>query len=66
MNDTTNDDVDADPALGEQDGDDDDDDLLDEEELDEEEVEEEEDEDDEDEGVPLDALYKDYNPVSSL
>lgn len=56
-----NDGLDADASLG--DHEDDDDELLDEEEIDEEEVEEEEDEDDE-EDVPLDALYKDYNPVS--
>ncbi|KAK4297200.1 hypothetical protein Pmani_012555 [Petrolisthes manimaculis] len=41
-----------------------DDDVEEEEELDEEEVEEEEDDDGEDEeDVPLDALYKEYNPV---
>lgn len=65
MIETVNEEVDADAVLVEQDGDDDDDELLDEEEIDEEEVEEEECEEEE-VGVPLYALYKEYNPVSCM
>ena len=60
------DDVDGVAVEGDQDQDDDDDDEggEEEEEIDEEEVEEEEDEEEE-EDVALDALYKDYDPVSA-
>ncbi|XP_045599724.1 acidic leucine-rich nuclear phosphoprotein 32 family member A [Procambarus clarkii] len=65
LGDGENDDDDVGEVLeGDNEHDDDDDiDGEEEEEIDEEEVEEEEDEDDEEEDVPLDALYKEYNPV---
>lgn len=56
----------VDALEGDAEQDDEDIDGEEEEEIDEEEVEEEEDEDEEEEHVPLDALYKDYNPVSVL
>lgn len=54
----------VDALEGDPEQDDEDIDGEEEEEIDEEEVEEEEDEDEDEEDVPLDALYKEYNPVS--
>ncbi|XP_037785800.1 acidic leucine-rich nuclear phosphoprotein 32 family member A-like [Penaeus monodon] len=53
----------VDALEGDPEQDDEDIDGEEEEEIDEEEVEEEEDEDEDEEDVPLDALYKEYNPI---